>query len=238
MGISNCIDYGPFLSHKRSEYFVDDFVSYTSGGAMTTVAATSGTAVADDTAGSSKVLLTTAASAAGDFVIVKSTKAVVLPAAGRPGFFATRFTYTNAATTTGVPLCGVSSTTTLTMTSGLDPTASYSGFVVYKRAGDTVFSVQSSNGSTKTTSLTTTPGTDGTYDVEISWNDKDALNAEVVYKIGGRLACDSNNIPIKHTVAYASLVKMLNIVGVQTSSSSAQTAYFDYMMSGQLRSGL
>lgn len=238
MAVKYAISQGPFLDHQREEYLVDEFNNYTSGGLWTTVAATSGTAAQDDTAGSSKILLTTAASAAGDFVIVKSTKAVFLPAVGRPGFAASRLTYANAATTTGVPLFGISSATTLTMTSGLDPAASYSGAVIYKRAGDTVWSVQSSNGSTKTTTQTNVPGTDGSYDLRIDWQDRDGVNAEVCYTIGGQLATDVNNKPIKHLVAFASLVKMLLIVGVQTSSTSAQTCYFDYAMCGQLRSGL
>lgn len=234
MSVKQLCDLGPFLNNSRTEFISDEFNSYTSGGLWTSFTTNSGTTAWDS---NSRILHTTGA-VAGNFTGIKSTNAVFLPSSSRPGFVQGRVTYTNQATTTGVPFFGVSSTTTLTMTSGLDPTASYSGALIYKRNGDTVWSVQSSNGSTKTTTLTNIVGTDGSYDLRIDFSDADGANCYVVYTINGVLATDANNRPIKHTLAYSALAAMLVVSGVQTGASAAQTCYLDYAVAGQLRYGL
>lgn len=238
MSTKNLCDLGYFLQNYRTELLQDEFHSYTSGGgAFTTFTTNSGTVAADDTAGSSKILLTTGTTA-GNFVGTATTNAPYLVAAGRPVFAQGRLTYANQATTTGEPFFGLASTTTLTMTSSLDPLASYSGALIYKRAGDTVWSVQSSNGSTKTTTQTNIVGTDGSYDLRVDMQDRDGTNADVTFLINGVMATDVNNRPIKHVLAIASLVKQKLICGVQTSTNNAQTAYFDFACGGSLRSGL
>lgn len=235
----NLCDLGPFLQYARTEFIGSEFNTYTSAGGegFTTFTTNSGTAAADDTAGSSKILLTTGTTA-GNFVGVRSTNQTFLPAAGRPGFAQARLSYSNQATTTGEPFFGVSNTSTLTMTSSLKPTATYYGGIMFKAAGDTVWSVQTSNGTTKTDSTTNIVGTDGTYDLRMDWQDKDGTNAEVTFIINGQLATDANNRIIKHTVAYSGLTKMYVVCGTQTSTNNAQTTYFDYAVAGQLRSGL
>lgn len=240
MSTKNLCDLGPFLLYGRTEFLADEFNEYTSTALWTTFTTNSGTVAHDSTSGSSKILLTTGTTA-GNPVGARSTNQIFLPASGRPGFAATRLTYTNQATTTGCPFFGVSSTTSLTMTSSLDPLASFMGALIYKRAGDTTFSVVASNGATRASgspTLTNIPGTDGTYDLRIDWQDKNSLEAEVVYTINGQLATDSNNRVIKHTVAYSGLTKMYVVLGVQTSTNNAQTAFYDYGVCGQLRSGL
>lgn len=232
-------DQGYVLNNFRTDLLSDEFNTYASAGVWTTTTTNSGTAAADDTGGVTNVLLTTGTTT-GNFTYVNSTKQPYLMQAQHPMFAQGRlYNFTNQATTNGFVIYGFASTTTLTITSQLDPTASYSGAVIYKRQGDVVWSCQSSNGATKTTNQSVNAFTNAaSADLRIDVNDYDANNAEVTYMVNGAYLQDSNGRIIKHVVAYASLVKMNLIMGTLAGSNNAQTASFDLSSSGMLRNGL
>lgn len=235
-------DLGWFLQQVRTEQLSDDFFNYSSAQAFTTAAASTGTVAAYATGGVSKVLLSSAATD-NDGIFVRSTNKNFLPVAGYPLYFAARFDYTNQATTTANVVGGFMSTTVLTMTDGIAPSASYSGAVIYKVDGGTTWSCQSSNGATKTTSNSNSVATNGTYTFEIDINDfsdaPGATYAEVVFKVNGIVLRDSQtNLPIKHRLAYSSLADMYVAMGAFAGSANVQTLYVDYISAGKLRSGI
>ncbi len=234
----NSTDFDYNLAHYRSELFFQDFPYYVTADEYTTVnVAGSGTVAADDTGGTTNVLITSGATAANS-TAVRSTLARYLPQLGRPGRISCKLNFTNVATNNGVLVFGLMSTTGLTITSGTaDPSASYSGAIIYKLSGGDFFKVQTSNGSAKTTTQTINAGGDGNHILTISYNDRDGANANVSFTIDGEKALDANNKEIQHTLPYSALVKMYDAVMVQTTASAAQTCFVDYIGGEQLRLG-
>lgn len=228
------LDMGVFEQNKLSSFLTDDFYDYLTGGRFTTVSTNSGTCAVYNTGGVDKVLLTTGTTE-GNYSYVRSTGAAWLLQANEPMFFHARLNYVNQATTNGFVIGGFMSTTTLAVTSELDPTASYSGAVIYKRKGDTVWSVQSSNGSTKTTTLTNRTATDGTYELQVQVNNFDGENCEIIYLVDSLQLRDANGTLIKHKVAYSGAADMYVAVGTLAGTTAAQLCYVDYINVGKLR---
>ncbi len=139
----------------------------------------------------------------------------------------------------GIFYFGLSSTKVIatTGTAG-DPTASYSGAIIYRLSGDTGFRTQSSNGSAKTThNALNYPSADGTWKLRIDIADWDALNCQVTYKVNNTQLKDSNGLIIADVLPYASLAKMGLLWLVESdANASAQTGQLDYIGGGRFRS--
>lgn len=235
MAAKRAIDLGWFLQNQRTALLQNDFFNYTSGNEFTTVSAT-GTAALDDTGGTSNLLLTTAGTL-DNYCGVKTTAQPFLPAVGNPMFVASRFKYTNQATNNASVSFGMASSSNLGITSPGDPTTSMSAILLYKRSTSTVWTLMVSNAGTKSHTDSNISAVDGTYDLRLDVNDFDSANCEVAPFVNGFQLTDINNIPIKLTLAYASLAKMNMVFLIQAGSGNAQTAYVDYVCSGQLRAG-
>ncbi len=236
----NSVDQAYSLLNVRSELYFDEFTNYTTAGPYTTVnVAGSGTVAAYSTGGVTKVLITTGATSA-DSSFIRSTTAHWLPQLGRPLHFETKMNYANQATTNAVIVAGLMSATTLTITSGTTiPSASYSGSIIYKLSGDTTWRVQTSNGATKSNSVSTAACTDGEYVLGMAWQDRNGSQANVVFTVNGHTLVDSTSMKeIEHVVSYASLADMYDAVGAQCTNSAAQLCYVDYMGGEQWRLGL
>lgn len=230
----NLCDLSPQLQVVLTSSLYDDFFNYQTGGLFTSAPIGAGTVAADDTGGTDQLLLTTAGTGT-DGTFVKTTKQNFLFTDGQPMYCQSKITYANQATTNAWVGFGFASTNVLTITSGLIPTASYSGALVFKQKGSTVWSVQTSNGSTKQNSDSNVVATDGSYTLSVEVNKYDGTYASVSFLVNGIQLTDVNNVGIKHKVAYASLVKMGIIAGTQEGSANAQTLKVDYIAGGKLR---
>lgn len=226
------VDRNPFLNLDRTEFIFDEFNNYTTAGLWTTVAGSSGTtAMATD--GSSTIVCTTAATA-HDIQGFRTTNKLFLPAVGIPHMCKARVIYASQATNNAGVAFGFMSTTTLSLTT-TDPSASFSGAILYKLEGGTTWNLMTSNGSTKKIGQGTAPATDGTYDLEIQINDHDGTQCEVVGVVNGLQLTDSNNLPIKLMLPYASLAIQYLAGFVDAGSANVQTASFNYAGSAKLR---
>lgn len=225
----------PQATLNQGSMLFDDFYAYTSGNLWTTAAGSSGTSAADDTGGVDQILFTTAATL-NDYQGIITTKKNFLFANGVGYYSEAYVNYTSQSANNVSFASGFASVGTIFASSTADPSASYSGAIIYRLAGDTNWRCQSSNGSTKTTSTAVqSPCADGYHVLRIDVVSKDANNCKIIYQVDNTPLRDSNNIIIQHTVAYASLVKMGLFDAVVAGSANAQTAAVDYHTGGKNR---
>lgn len=230
-------DLGYQVENDLTAIFGDDFFSYNTADAWTTVSTNSGTVAADATAGVDNVLLTTGTTE-GNYSYVRSTNTNWLLQSGQPMFMNFRLCnmVDQDGASNGFFIGGFMSTTTLAVTSELDPTASYSGAIIYKPKGSAVFKVQSSNGAAKTTSTTNVGYAQGdNHNFSIQINNFDGSNCEVAFLIDGVQCHDSNNIAIKHVVPYSAAAAMYLAVGVLAGTTAAQLGRVDYVFAAKRR---
>lgn len=120
---------------------------------------------------------------------------------------------------------------------GGGPKVSGDCLVVEKRDGETAFRCTSSSSGTSTTTLsnkTVAAATD--YVVEIICNDLDGVNMQVTYKVDGEYLKDSNNLPIRHTVAISGSELMQLFAGIKLGdSTNNDTLSLDYWFAKQTR---
>lgn len=225
----------PQLTLNQGSMVFDDFYAYTSGNLWTTAAGSSGTAAADDTGGVDQVLLTTAATL-NDYEGVITTKKNFLFANGIAYYSEAYVNYTSQSSNNVSFASGFASAGTIFASSTADPSGSYSGALIYRLSGDTNWRVQSSNGSTKTTSTAANMScADGYHVLRIDVVARDAANCKVLYSVDNHVLTDINNIIIQHTVAYSALVKMGLFDAVVAAGSNVQTAAVDYHGGGKYR---
>lgn len=125
---------------------------------------------------------------------------------------------------------------------GGGPAASYSGAVFFKVDGGTVWNVESSVGSTQTTSATSYTSSQSTYQLlRILIDVVSATEAEVSFAVGQsggsffRLVTDTNNMPIKHTLDPTSFAAAKVVVGCKAGGANSETPRVDYVRVSQTK---
>lgn len=222
-----------FLLALRQMIVVEDFRA--GAPADWTGTATSGTSAGQDEPNGVHLLTTQAAdNAIGTLVQAKKVFSV---AAGKPFSIAAYCKFAEGNTNAANVLIGVHSGTpsSALADNGGGPPSSYSGFAFFKADGDTVWSVESSNGSTQvTTQLTATASLDkvaktagsSSYVLfEIDVIPKTSTLCDVIYKIDGVTVA-------KHTdFVYTSIAAMAGLVAIKAGSGTAEsirTDFFNY----------
>jgi hypothetical protein len=127
--------------------------------------------------------------------------------------------------------------TLVTSTAGAAPTTSYSGAMIMRLSGTSVWSCQSSNGSAKTFSTSTAPANGGgSYLLSVNVVNFDGLNAGVSYLVNGHALVDANTgLAIMHKVPYLSIAASALYCTIETSVSNAQTGTIDYLTASKFR---
>jgi hypothetical protein len=222
----------------------DDFVSYIDAQLWTkTVGAGAAAAILANTPGG--ILSLTTGGTQNITANIALTNATFKLAKGRNWYAEALLQYTEAATNQAALCFGLSSVTDatlLTSTTGV-PVSSFSGNLIYKQTGDTLWRTVASNGSTQTlttASQSSQPASTTDYQaLRIEGRDVDGSNYEVTYFLNDQPLLDNNagqHRPIKHTVAIASisaskLVVMLKNVG----GANSETLLVDYVAGFQRR---
>lgn len=220
----------------------DDFQTFASGQLWTSVLTDSGSAAAGDAAGGVlDVIPSDGTVADNDEAYVKTTKEVFKIANGKPIIGEGRLTWTEANTDDANVLIGFLDAIAANslQDNGGGPPASYSGAVFYKVDGDTVWSVEVSDGATQwTKKLDATGSLDGiaktcgagTYqELRIEITPITSTKVDVCFFIDGVLVYKVKD------ATYASATEMNFGFGVKNGNTNNENLKVDYAEAFQKR---
>ncbi len=239
----------PKAAQSQDTTLFEDFLSYTTavtspfstGPSGSGTTAWDGTAIGDQGTGHN-VLITTQASTQWDKQGVATTNALFLPVATGPAMGCeAHISFTSQSANNAMIFFGFVSTTAIHPASNVDPSASYSGAIIYRLSGDTQWRVQVSNGSTKTTKTCANAGglcADGEYTLRVEIMPFDALNCAATFFVNGNILTDSFNNPLQLKFLYASLAAMKIMASCEAATANAQTLLVDYITANASRGQL
>lgn len=215
----------------------DHFYWYISPHMWTSLAADAGSSVAssgDST--NTDVVLTTGATDNNECA-VRTTNEHFLFAADKPLIFEARIQYAEANTDDANVAVGFANAVgaNLMVDDGAGPKTSFSGGMIYKVDGGTVWRAASSLGTTQTLTASTTTAGGASYQVlRMEFLPINGTDLEVTFFVDGVQLKDSNNLPIKHTVIYASATEMHAFVYVKAGGANSEVVNVDYIEALQL----
>ena len=217
----------------------NDFSHYVTLHGGATVASDSGTVAAGD--GANGILVITPSDgtvADNDESYFKGANETFLMANNRTICFLARAQYAEANTDDANIILGLLNAVVANhlLDDGGGPVATFSGFCFYKVDGATVWSVRSSLGTTKTTTVTNiTAGGAAYHTFEIQFTALTATVGEVVFLYDGQICRDANNLPIKHSITYTSATEMQVCLGVKNGGANLEVLNVDYYAAWQNR---
>lgn len=120
---------------------------------------------------------------------------------------------------------------------GAGPKASFSGAVIYKVDGGTVWRCRSSVGTGYIDSISTTTAGGASYqDLRIEGTPVNSTQIELTYFVNNAVLLDSTwNKPIKHLLTYTGAAAMMLFSGVKNGGANLETLNIDYMAAAHLR---
>lgn len=232
---------------KRDYHIFDDFTWYVTAHQWASLAADATATVTVSDARKGILAIFTDATDNNE-AAVRSASECFLGVAGKPLWCEFLAQYTEANTDDANIAFGFSDAiaANLLQDNGAGPAASFSGALIYKVDGGTVWKTVSSNGTTqtiKTTALTaggTTGGyygnNDGYHLMGIEIGDYTSTQMQVTYWYDGNQMRDSTyNLPIVDTLTIASLTEMEVGAYAKAGSANAETLNIDYIAAGQTR---
>ncbi len=232
---------GANLGMNRQYGFFEDFLEYTSGGLFSDVQADTGATVAVDADGEGGVVLLTTGATDNNEAYLFSTQELFLFAANRPLVCEARVQFAEANTDDANVYFGFMDAigANALVDDGAGPKSSYSGAVIYKSDGDTLWSVENSIGSTqKTTQLTADNSLDGSakaaggaaYQVlAIEVNPHGGGSSDISFWIDDVLVAKHKDQP------YASATQMMVGCGIKAGGANSEVLSVDYINAYQLR---
>lgn len=235
-----------FLGENSFREFVisDDFTNYASAQLWTSLAADAGTSVAAADAAGGTVVLTTGATDNNECTVA-TTKEMFKYAAEKPFFGKARLQYTEANTDDANVAFGfadAAGSANVIVDNGAGMKASYSGAVVFKVDGGTVWKCQTSIGGTqKTTDSVETAGGASYQTLAILVEPVGATVADVSFHIdpeGGfnfRPMKDANGLAIKHRVTFSGATEMNLFIGAKAGSANSEVVNVDYLYARGIR---
>ncbi len=236
--MSKKLDLPQCVKERRMFVIDDDFFWYISPHLWTSLTGDTNETVAMGTDAGGIVTIHTGTVDNNEGAVATTNKPFLF-ADGKPAHFEAYVKYAEAATNAANVCAGFSSvmnTADMLLDNGAGPAASFSGAIIFKVDGGTVWKTCSSNGSTQTiTTSTTTAGGSSQQRLEIDVEGINTLTCEVVYKVDGVQLRDSNGNPIKDTILYASLVAMQAGVYGKQGTSTTEDFKIDRIVAAQLR---
>lgn len=222
--------------------FFDDFVRLDVVGNWADVSGDTGAAPSLATDGKSDVILTTGGTNNNECYLV-SNLALDLTV-GQQTLLEAKVLASEAATDDLNFIFGLvsGSTTDTLQDDGAGPPASYSGACFFKVDGGLVWNIESSVSTSQTTNTTTLVSAQADYQLlRILIDVRTATEAFVTFHVGQsghnffRQVCDSNNLPIVHTVNPTSFAAAKVIVGAKAGGSNSETPRVDYVRASQTK---
>lgn len=227
------------LLGRRQHGFFEDFQHFVTGDRFTDTSADTGAAVAMTDAAGGVVTLTTGGTDNNECYLL-TTKEVFLIADGKPIFFEARIKYTEANTDDANVALGLMNAVAADsiLDDGAGPAASYSGAVLFKVDGGTVWNAESSLAGTQTTTalsaansldrLAKTPGGGSWQTIRIEIVPFSTTEADVNFFIDGVHVA-------KHALTYTSATEMMAFVGVKAGGANSEVVSVDYVSAYQVR---
>ena len=220
------------LNRRLKGEIFDDFHSYTDTQMFTMATgadAAAGTAAASDAHGG--VLVMTPAGADDNYVVVASTKELILPVLGKKLFFQARIKHTEANTDDANLFVGLSDDGSATAlgAAGAGPSASYDGIGFHKVDGGTTWIVECSNAAVQTTYGTgeTAPTRSSGVWTDLAfaitdWSD-DGTKAYVDFYVDG--LCVAYHVEL----TLSGLAEMQVVLAVKNGGANAEVLYVDFV---------
>lgn len=236
--------------HNAPHFFgrLEDFLEFVSGDLFTDTSADTGAAVANPDAVGGEVTLTTGGTDNNECYL-HTTRELLKFAAGKPFVVQARLKFAEANTDDANVMFGVMNApgADSLLDNGAGPKADYSGAVWFKADGETRWRVESSVGTTQTTSETDQAAGGGGYQtLRIEFVPVSATKGKVTFLIdpsGGQglfqvAPYDQANVRllrIEHEVDFGSATEMAVVVGVKAGGANSEVVTVDYVGFWQAR---
>lgn len=214
----------------------DDFTSFTDTQLWTDTSADSGASVAIDADGVGGIVTLTTGATDNNEAYLLSTNELFLIAAGKEIVCECLLQYSEAATDDASVAFGLMDAVgaNALVDDGAGPKTTFSGAVIHKVDGGTVWKATSSKSTSQTTHTSkTTAGGSDYQTLKIRIVPRDLVTAEVMYYVDGQQLEDTNNTAgqpfIVQTITYASATQMQVFVGVKAGGSNSEVVNVDYI---------
>lgn len=230
----NKVDVHDSLLKRRTNGRFDDFNDYSSGGYWTSTLNGSATAAVGNGLGG-VLVMSAVDSTANRELYVANTNSIFLLQANSPIYVETGIQYAEANVNQAMVMFGVMNAVgngSIVNTTGA-PKSSFSGAVIYKVPGSTVWQTCSSVGSTQNLSVSTaTAGGSAYHRLGIQINPVSSTIAEVSYFLDDVQLLTSTGRPgqnlIQDQLTYTGAVAMQMFVGLKNGSTSPEQLNIDY----------
>lgn len=218
------------MLNRRLFGFFDEFEWYVTAHRWTNLAADAGVtapAVIDAAGG---VLSMATGATDNNEVAIRTTAELFLFAADKPAVCEARVRWTEANTDDANVAVGFADAigADLLLDNGAGPKASFSGALLYKVDGETVWRFVTSLGATRTVTQSNVAAGGSAYQVvRIEVREAGGV-LECVPWVDGRQLTDATNRPIKHYIALGSPTEMHFGVYLKAGSANSETILIDY----------
>lgn len=237
--MTKLVDVQPLTRIRNTHEVVDDFDWMISPHVWTTTLTDLGTATVGTGAGGILPLVPSDGTVAdNDEAYITVTNKAFLFADDKPLVFEARIQFTEANADDANVMVGVYSATganQLLDNSG-GPPASYTGAVIFKVDGGTVWQCETSVAGTQTTTASVSTAGGSSYQtLRIEFKPFSSTQADVVFLLDGSPLLDSSGNAIKHTYTYTSAAAAGPGACVKNGDVNLETLNIDYIYCGQKR---
>jgi hypothetical protein len=225
------------MKERRQFTLHDDFHFFTNGGLWTKLAADASATVACEDAAKGVLVCQTDA-VDNNEAAVKTTQEIFLIADDKPIIVEGVIRFVEANTDDANVAFGLADAfgADLLVDNGQGPKTSFSGALLYKVDGGTVWKCCSSIGSTQQISTSTvTAGGTAYQTARIEIQPINSTQAEVTFFIDGVQLRDSNNVPIKHTITFTGATEMNLGAYIKAGGTTNETLRVDVIDAAQIR---
>ncbi len=202
---------------------VDHFDTFTDTQRWTVIDGDAGASVAQDADGVGGLMLLTTGATDNNEAYLHTTNELFDVLQNRPIFVQGDITYTEANTDDANVIFGLANAVAANhlVDDGAGPLASYSGAVIFKADGDTVWSFETSVAGAQTTTASTTAA-GGAQTLSIDIKPTSSTNADCFPRINGEPMLDTNGKQIRHSLTYTSVTEMNAFFGVKAGSANSE----------------
>lgn len=227
------------LEKRRTAGFFEDFLDDLDTNRFAATLTDLGTAVVGDSPAGVLVLTASDGTVAdNDEAYVEHVNEVFKFADDKPLLFEARIQYSEAATDDANVCLGLMDAVAADaiLDNGGGPKASYSGAVIFKVDGGTVWQCETSIAGVQTTTASSRAAGGAAYQtLTIEFKPFSATQADVMFYVDGAQLLDSAGRAIKHTLTFTGATEMQAFAGIKNGSANNEILSIDYLACYQLR---